>query len=161
MVSSDPPGSLGTGESTELREWSLKTYRMALDLKVKPEQEGFVAGNAVSLAQAYFHPEARPLGIFLGERAVGFVMFSVEDLDKGILWVWRLMVGSDYQGQGLGRMAMASIIEYAQAMGGVTELRLSHSVKEGNPGPFYKSLGFEYTGEIEHEEPIMCRSIVG
>ncbi len=161
---SKPPPPLPDGypdalPPVELREWTRDTYRNAFALKVKEHQNGFVADNVGSLAQALFHEEARPLGCYAGELAVGFVMLSVEDVGKGILWVWRFMIGAEHQGKGFGRQAIAAVVNHARSMEGVERIHLSHVQKPGHPGPFYESVGFTYTGEVEHEELIMSRDL--
>lgn len=41
-----------------LREVTQETVRQVVGLKVAPAQEKFVAGNAISIAEAYFEPKA-------------------------------------------------------------------------------------------------------
>ena len=141
--------------AVELREWTRENYAMAFGLKLGEGQTEFVAENTASLAQAHFHEEARPLGLFAGDLAVGFVMLSVEDVDKGVVWIWRFMIGAQHQRKGFGRQAVGAILEHARGMEGVETVKLCHVDKPGHPGPFYESLGFTYTGELEDGERIM------
>jgi hypothetical protein len=48
--------------TVSLREITAGTVRRITDLAVTPDQQRFVASNAVSLAQALFSPEAFYLG---------------------------------------------------------------------------------------------------
>jgi diamine N-acetyltransferase len=57
-----------------LREITADTVVRITRLAVKPEQQGFVAPNAVSLAQALFSPEAWYRAIYVGDAPAGFVM---------------------------------------------------------------------------------------
>jgi histidinol dehydrogenase len=125
-----------------------------LKLAVAPEQRGYVADVAHSLAQAAYQPAGRPLGLFDGERPVGFLLLydarrdAEEPGDE--LYVWRLMVDAGEQGKGHGRQAMAWVIEEARGMA-VARVGLSHV--EGNPaGAFYEKLGFTYTGKVDDGE---------
>jgi diamine N-acetyltransferase len=145
--------------AVEVREWTRETYPMAFGLKLAEGQTEFVAENTGSLAQAYFHEEARPLGLFAGELAVGFVMLSVEDVDDGVVWIWRFMIGAKHQRKGFGRQAVAAILKHARGMEGVETVKLCHVDKPGHPGPFYESLGFSYTGENEEGELVMSQSL--
>ncbi len=145
--------------AVELREWTRENYAMAFGLKLGEGQTDFVAENTGSLAQAYFHEEARPLGLFAGELAVGFVMLSVEDVDKGVVWIWRFMIGAQHQRKGFGQQAVAAILEHARGMKGVETIKLCHVDKPGHPGPFYESLGFSYTGENEEGELVMSQPL--
>ena len=139
----------------KLKPITRDNYMDAFRLKVHPAQEDLVADNIGSLAQAYVFDYARPFGIYRGDEAVGFVMLSLEDIEEGEVWVWRFMIGSSLQRQGLGTLAMQAIIEHVQSMPEATTIKLSHAPREGGAGPFYTGLGFTYTGEIEHEEPVM------
>ena len=62
----------------ELRELDKSNYRDILNLKVADNQTGFVASNAISLAQALFHSQAWYRGIYRGDTAVGFVMLELD-----------------------------------------------------------------------------------
>lgn len=137
-----------------LREVVKDNVGAVLELKVAEAQRCFVADNAGSLAQAYAYPEAWPRAIYAGDEPVGFVMLSV-DAEKADYWVWRLMVGAEHQGKGYGRGAMELVVEHARALPDATELKLSFVPVEGNPSPFYESLGFELTGEEEEGEKVM------
>jgi len=63
-----------------LREITAETVRTITQLSVAPDQNQFVAPNAVSLAQALFAPEAWYRAIYLGEEPVGFVMLEDQSL---------------------------------------------------------------------------------
>lgn len=123
-------------------------------LKVLPEQEGFVAPNAVSLAQAAYKPPGRPFGLYADGQPVGFLLLWDARRDPedpaDQLYVWRLMVDARYQGRGHGKAAIRWTIDEARRMG-VASVGLSHV--QGNPvGAFYEKLGFRYTGKINEGE---------
>lgn len=63
-----------------LREITADTVRQITSLSVKPEQQCFVASNAISLAQALFSPEAWYRAIYAGDSPAGFVMLYDESL---------------------------------------------------------------------------------
>ena len=65
------------------------------------------------------------------------------------------MMDARYQRFGYGRQAIALLIDYVKTRPGVKELLVSHVKGEGNPGPFYESLGFVYTGTELHDELVM------
>jgi len=125
-----------------------------LRLKVKPEQEKFVAGNAVSIAEAHFEEKAWFRAIYADETPVGFVMLY-DDPETSDYFLWRFMIGARYQGLSYGHKALALLIEYVRALPGATELLLSYVPEAGNPEPFYRSLGFVDTGEIHDGEHVM------
>ncbi|NQT62588.1 MAG: GNAT family N-acetyltransferase [Candidatus Marinimicrobia bacterium] len=143
-----------TEPNIELRELDESNYRDILKLKVADNQTGFVASNAISLAQALFHSQAWYRGIYQGDTAVGFVMLEL-DMEKPEYYLWRYMIDEKFQGHGYGLKALELVIEYVKSLPDSTEFLLSYAPKEGNPKGFYEKLGFLDTGEIEEGEVIM------
>ncbi|MEO7854450.1 MAG: GNAT family N-acetyltransferase [Rubrivivax sp.] len=125
-----------------------------LKLAVTPEQRAYVADVAWSVAQAAYEPAGRPLGLFDGERPVGFLLLYDARRDgknpADQLYVWRLMIDAAEQRKGYGTLAMGWVIEEARRMG-LAEVGLSHA--QANPaGALYEKLGFTYTGKVEDGE---------
>jgi len=137
-----------------LKEITQENYREILKLRVADTQKQFVASNAVSLAQAHFHPEAWCRGIYAGERAVGFAMLEI-DTDKPEYYLWRFMVDVHHQRKGYGKQAMELLIAHVKTLPKATEFLLSYVPAEGSPRKFYHKLGFEDTGKVENGENIM------
>ncbi len=125
-----------------------------LRLKVKPEQEKFVAGNAVSIAQAHYEERAWFRAIYAGETPVGFVMVY-EDPEANEYFLWRFMIDARYQGLHFGERALRQLIERIRNLPGATELLVSYVPEEGSPEPFYSGLGFVPTGEVQDDEVVM------
>jgi diamine N-acetyltransferase len=148
------PGAPARDSEVALREVTRENLGAVLRLEVAESQRGFVANNAVSIAQAHYHENAWFRAIYAGEEPVGFVMLSVEP-EKPEYWVWRLMIAAPHQGMGFGRWAMGLVVDHVRTLPGARELLLSHVPGEGHPGPFYESLGFEYTGAEEDGELVM------
>jgi len=143
-----------------LREITRDTVRAIVNLSVSDSQKGFVAPNAVSLAQALFHPEAWYRAIYVGDEPAGFVMLEDHSLDiptpaKPEVSLWRLMIDSRFQGQGVGRAAMLQVIEHVRRKGVFTSLHTSYVPGEGCPEPFYRGLGFQPTGEMDGQEVVL------
>jgi diamine N-acetyltransferase len=139
-----------------LREITADSLRPFLRMKVAPEQEGMVANNAVSIAQAYFEPKAWFRGIYAADEPVGFLMLY-DDAEKAEYFLWRLMIAAEHQGKGYGRAAVLALIAYVRGRPGADRLLVSHvPAIPGNPGPFYEKLGFTYTGEKDGIELIMA-----
>ncbi len=137
-----------------LREVTGDSLRAILNLKVKPEQERFVASNAVSIAQAHFEPKAWFRAIYAGETPVGFLMLY-DDPDAPEYYLWRYMIDGRYQRLGFGRQALNLLIDHVRTRPGARELLLSYVPDEGSPEPFYASLGFANTGEVHDGENVM------
>lgn len=146
----------GKDANVSLRVLTEETLRPILSLsrQMMPGQERMVAPNAVSIAQAHFNSKAWFRGIYADDTAVGFVMLY-DDKDKPEYFLWRLMISGPHQGKGYGRQAMLKLIEYVKGRPSATELKASYVPIPGGPWPFYQSLGFEPTGEMDGDEVVI------
>jgi len=138
-----------------LREITKETLHPILDLAVADQQKGFVATNAVSIAQAYFEPEAAWFrAIYADETPVGFVMVD-DDPPNEEYGLWRFMIDQRYQGLGFGRHALHLVIDHIKTRPGAKEFFTSCVPGDGSPCPFYEKMGFVYTGEVDDDELVM------
>jgi diamine N-acetyltransferase len=142
------------GEEVTLREVTAETVRAVCRLEVAPEQRGFVAPNAVSIAEAHFEPKAWFRAVYAGEEPVGFVMLF-EDTEKPEYYLWRFMVAAEHQGKGYGKRALDRVVERVRGLPGATELLSSYVPGDGGPGGFYLRYGFEETGEVDEGERVI------
>ena len=143
-----------------LREITAETVIAITRLAVAESQKGFVAPNAVSLAQALFAPEAWYRAVCLDDTPVGFVMLSDESQRdpppaQPALGVWRFMIDARHQGQGIGAAALGQVIEHARGRGRFATLELSYVPGPGCPEPFYLGLGFRHTGRVDGSEVVL------
>jgi len=137
--------------TVELREVTGDTVREICRLSVAPGQENFVAPNAVSIAEAYFEPNAWFRAIYADDVPVGFIMLE-DDAATGEYDLWRLMIADGFQGKGYGRRAVELLIEYVRTRPGASALMTSWVPGDGTPEPFYLKLGFVPTGEVDDGE---------
>jgi len=146
--------------TVSLREISPETLLPVLRLAVTDAQKGFVASNAVSLAQALYAPQAWYRAIYAGESPAGFVMLDDESLlspppaDPAI-GLWRFMIDARFQRRGVGRAALLLVIEHARRKGVARTLSLSYVPGPGCPEPFYLGLGFRHTGRMDDDEVVL------
>lgn len=148
-----------------LREVTRDSLRAVLDLSVGPGQDGLVAINSVSIAQAHFSPEAWFRAIHADEQAVGFAMLEdwtqvdspAPRLYRGEPYValWRFMIDARHQNKGYGAQAIALLIAHARSRPGVRQMLLSFVPKESGPEGFYTRFGFVRTGEVDEGEVVM------
>ncbi len=143
-----------------LREITQETLRPILKLEVDDDQNQFVAPNAVSIAEAHFSDYAWFRAIYADETPVGFVMVSIDE-EKPEYYLWRFMIDKNHQGKGYGHQAMELVIAYIRTLPNATEMFTSYVPGKGNPGPFYRSLGFIETGEIDDDENVMRLDLEG
>lgn len=148
-----PPRAVAEGAVVELRPVTEDNVRAICRLAVAPAQAGFVAPNAVSLAQALFSKEAWYRAIYADDQPVGFAMLSIET-EPPNYYLWRLMVGRDFQRKGYGRAAMGLIVDHVRTLPGAEALLTSWVPADGGPEPFYRGLGFVPTGEVDDGEHV-------
>jgi diamine N-acetyltransferase len=157
----DEPRSVADGGIVSLREVTADTVRAICRLTVRPDQQEFVAPNAISIAQAHFTPSAWFRAIYADETPVGFVMLerSNETHEYGL---WRYMIAAGHQGKGYGRRGLELVIEDIRAADpDATELTTSWYPAPGGPEPFYLGFGFVPTGEIDDEEIVGRLDLTG
>jgi diamine N-acetyltransferase len=147
------PRTVAAGALVELREITFATVRAICRLEVAPAQKGFVAPNAVSIAEAHFAPTAWFRAIYADDVPVGFLMLDL-DTDKAEYHLWRLMVAAGFQGRGYGRRALELAIAHVRRQPAATALLTSWVPGDGTPEPFYLGLGFVQTGEIDEGEVV-------
>ena len=141
-----------------LREVSADTVRAVCKLVADPP--GFVAPNAVSIAQAYFHPEAWFRAVYADDEVVGFVMLEDSSLKKPTpaelqVGLWRFMIDAQHKRKGYGRAALRLVIADVQRRHPELKRFATSCVKApGTPRPFYESLGFVFSGEMDENEEI-------
>jgi len=122
----------------------------ACRLTVRPEQEGYVAPVAISLAEAYANRRtAWPRLLYDGDELVAFVMGGFDPdspVDFFRCGIWRLNVAAGHQGKGYGRYAVDALLDEARRRG---QRRVTVMWKPGEHGPegFYLRLGFRTTGQ--------------
>ena len=144
-----------------LREINRENLRAILDLAVAPDQERFVASNAVSIAQAHFEGDAAWFrAIYADETPVGFVMLE-EHPGTAEYFLWRLMIDRRFQRLGIGKRAIALLIEHVRTRPRATELGVSCGPGEGGPYEFYRRLGFVLTGETHEGEVVLRLDLTG
>ena len=135
-----------------LREVTADTVRTICALTVAPSQQGFVAPNAVSIAEAHFTPAAWFRAIYADETPVGFVMLE-RDPERHEYGLWRFMIAEPFQRSGYGRRALELVVDDIRSSDpDATELLTSWVPGEGGPEPFYVKFGFVATGEVEEGE---------
>lgn len=137
-----------------LCEITAETVRAICALSVSPEQQRFVASNALSIAQAHFSDKAWFRAIHANRSPVGFIMLF-DDAEKPLYYIWRLMIVLEHQRKGYARRAVELCIEYVRTRPGATELFVSYAPGVGDPGAFYRKLGFELTGEEDDGQLVM------
>lgn len=140
----------------ELRTVTHDNFWEVCFLEVEESQQPFVAPNPISLAQAKYEPDCRPVGVYAGDQLVGFGMYGI---DQGQNWIHRFMIDKHCQGRGYGKVAFKLLME--KAIADAPEYHEVYlSVNKENPVAqrLYESYGFACNGEWHgSDEKVMVK----
>lgn len=140
-----------------LVELSASTIVAVNNLSLKPGQEQFLAPVSYGIAATVVNPQTAWQRVVLdGDEVVAFVSanFDPEETDEHFRSVlWRINVDADDQGRGVGRFAVAGLIEEARNRG-MGHVDVIYEAGEGGPEAFFQRVGFTPVGETEYGEVI-------
>lgn len=139
--------------TVSLREVTADTVRIVCALETTEEQKRFVAPNAISIAEAYFEPDAHFRAIYAEETAVGFLLWR-RRAAAAACYLWRFMIDARFQRRGHGRAALTLFTDGLREQG-VRELSLSCVPGLDGPYSFYLAFGFADTGEMVQGQQIL------
>lgn len=137
-----------------LREVTREDLEAVCALEVTSEQKDLITPNVMTLAEAQFEAGALVRAMWRNEQAIGLLAMirpSAYPLDEDITirrdlaYIWRLMIGKDFQGQGLGTIALdeakRTAIDWGYDGMSLTVGGMPHSATT-----FYEHYGFALTG---------------
>ncbi|MBP2620962.1 GNAT family N-acetyltransferase [Streptococcus panodentis] len=145
----------------ELKLVDKSSFQAVLDLKISEadERARFVAPNVRSLADAWLYREngdVFPTAIYWDGEVIGFVLLEM-DKEESEYFIWRIMIGQQYQGRGYGRKALEALIEQAKADVACDHLVADYVQGNDKMKQLLTSLGFEETGWIEEYKEVAMR----
>ena len=118
----------------------------------RPDDEKFVAPNAVSLAQAWLYRDngdVFPFAVYNDDTIVGFMLLE-EEAEDSTLILWRIMFPPEHENKGYGTAAVKLLIKYAKESGRYQRLTLICSPENIVARHIYDKLGFLPTGQIRY-----------
>lgn len=142
----------------ELTALTEENSKQCFALKVAGGQTQYIAFNEDSWKTAKENEKiARPFAISCDEKIVGFTMLAFDEEyedPNDRYWLWRFMIGEQFQGNGYGTAALQAIIQTFRKHG-ADHIRLS--TKETNTAALslYRKAGFHDTGEMNGEEIVL------
>jgi diamine N-acetyltransferase len=144
-----------------LQPVTAKNWRALIKLKVKEDQNHFVASNLYSIAEAQFgfeeegHWDFYPFGAYVEAEPVGFVMYCFNfNHSRFQAFVMRLMVDEKFQGKGYGREIMVQVLDVFRANKQIKNVGISYEPENEGARKLYASLGFVEPGEIMDGETL-------
>jgi len=152
----------------QLRKINSRNLEELIRLRVREDQDPFVASNTWSILEAFCAITnggvALPFGIYDGEMPVGFLMIGygcddwedAPEIARGNYSIWRLMIDANCQHRGYGRAAMAAALAYIRTFpcGKADFCFLSYEPENTVAKELYHSFGFQENGELDGEEVI-------
>jgi diamine N-acetyltransferase len=143
----------------ELRlvELSAATIVAVNNMSLKPGQEQYLAPVSYGIAATVVNPKTTWQRVVVdGDEVVGFVSanFDPEEPQEHFQSVlWRINVDADDQGRGVGRFAVAQLLDEARSRG-MERVNVIYEAGEGGPELFFQRVGFTPVGETEYGEVI-------
>jgi diamine N-acetyltransferase len=141
-------------------------------LRVRPDQLDLVSPNANTLAQAAYETGSYVWGLWEGPDIVGLMAMihpgeypwdhyaspQPDTQDRKAAYLWRLMIGAAFQGNGHGRNAL--MLAMAQARDWGCQKLTAHvlDVPHSNLS-FYEKHGFRPTGIVEDGEIVIACAV--
>ena len=137
------------------------SFQAVLDLKISEadERARFVSPNVRSLADAWLYREngdVFPMAIYWDKQVVGFLLLEI-DKDEAEYFIWRIMIGQQYQGRGYGRKAVEVLIKKAQMDSTCNHIVAGYVVGNEKMKRLLTSLGFQETGFIKENNEVAMR----
>ena len=127
-----------------LREITKDTVREICSLSVRDEQVGYVATNALSIAQAHFDPTAIFRAVYLDDSPIGFVQWRDAETPDTV-FLWRFMIDRAHQAAGHGCAALKLALQQMKSLG-YTTIETSVVLGLASPLGFYLRQGFKELG---------------
>lgn len=127
-------------------------HRKFIRLKVKSEQNKFVADNSNILARAYAYiDEAKVYCIYNDDEPVGLALVRASvDFDAYIFD--QMMIGKKFQGIGYGKTAIKLILDELKKEKKFDKVLLCYVEGDNIARDLYASLGFKHNGIVDECE---------
>ena len=135
-----------------------ENWRIFSALKVKKEQEEWVAAYITILARAYVYREDNSVvyAIYDSTTPIGLLM-QRDYIDNGKRYcvLDQFMIDKKYQGKGYGKKAMQLWISLIKKDTNYDSITLCYKEEDLIASKLYQGLGFQHTGEVDEDEVIM------
>jgi len=126
---------------------TIDNFEALMDMELPPEQARYLASNAYSIAQAHYYPDWRPRAIYCDGVPAGFALYDVSGNDEpGHYAIYRLMVDHPRQNSGIGRRALALLLDEIRAHADARRITICYKPDNATAQRFYASLGFVEIG---------------
>lgn len=135
-----------------LRDITEENFAAIIAMK-RPVDEGYVAPNVYSLAQAWLYRDngdVFPYAICNGDDPVGFLLLEEDDSERA-LRIWRIMFPEENTSKGYGTKAIRLVLCRARQMRERFDLvACDCDPSNARAKHVYEKLGFVETGTVNH-----------
>lgn len=147
---------------SEICEITVNNKQQALQLKVAPNQQGYVETVAECLSEAREDTRYVPVGLYDNDTMVGFAMYGrfVEN-DEERIWFDRYLIDEHFQGRGYGKYFMKQVLDFLTTKYHCHSIYLSVYDDNIFAIQLYEKMGFHFNGELDvHGEKVMVRELI-
>lgn len=141
-----------------LKDISTSNWLEAIKLKVRPEQERFVATNLFTIAESKFKPMTLLKGFFLDKEMIGLVaVVKWEGLSRGkpdCYFILRYMIDEKFQGKGHGKVGLLKTVKLLKHFPDCHEILTSIVPGNISMQGLVEKAGFKKTGRMLKGETI-------
>ena len=139
----------------EFRPVTRDNWTKLIKLRVREDQQNFVAPNLYSIAESQFGFEdegewkLHPFGLYVNDEPVGFLMYGLNTGHSRFqVFILRLMVDERFQGKGYGKEAMKVLMDRLRADENLKAVGISYEPHNEVARKLYAAFGFVETGEM-------------
>lgn len=139
-----------------LKKISYEHFHQVIDLELEKEQEANLPSNIYSLAESSFSSSFHPRAIWRGEQIVGFTMYQYVEAQTECqeCIIWRFMIDRRYQNHGIGKAAMALLMEEIKAIDQCRVIEIYYDEKNVAAKKLYSQYGFKVVGKRDDGDVI-------
>ena len=131
-------------------------------LKLKPSQSKFVRDPLFSLAESYAYRNDDTVLLFAlkeQDKVVGFLSLITE-MEEKTVYIWRIVIGTQFQSKGYGRKALRVIEEYVKNLENYEKVVSDYVVGNLAMKHLLETEGYVETGKQEEwNEVIMTKTL--
>lgn len=115
----------------------------------------YLAPIATQIAMSYVYPSKIPLAVYDDQNLIGFVSYEKDTEPRIAYDILVIVIRSELQGRGLGRLTLESFIEYLFDFSDCDVITLNYNPENDRAGSLYRSLGFKETGDMFQKEIVL------
>jgi diamine N-acetyltransferase len=133
-----------------------------IHLRLDDQQDGYLASNLETIAEAKFETHYVLRAITLNEKIIGMLAYcpEIDEPVEGVYWLFRIMIDLDFQSKGYGKEAIRLCLEELKQQGANT---VKTMCKESNAvaRSCYISLGFHPVGHLDDGDEVFELALGG